>query len=264
MDLKSGRYGEWAMVAGAADGIGSAFSSILAEGGMNLIMIDHNLSSMTSLADELEKKHGVRTVRIHKDLAEKDAAEECLAMINDLNFRLLIYVPAFSPVRRFMDHSPEAVERFLSLNVRSPLKMVHAFLRRQEKGKRAGIILMSSLAGMIGPALAAPYSATKAFSMILSESLFYELRENPVDVLACCAGPTSTPTYWSSKPAGVSKLVAVMEPDKVARYALKNLGKKPVCIPGWKNRLFYFILTRILPRRMAGRIVSDSMFKMYP
>jgi uncharacterized protein len=258
------RYGEWALVAGAAEGIGSAFSELLAESGMNLVMIDFNLPGLISLADELEKKYGVKTVRIHGDLSRESAAEESLPVIDDLHCRFMVYVPAYSKVGSFTDHSPDDISKFITLNVSTPLKMVHAFLRHQEKGNRAGIILMSSLAGLLGPALAAPYSGTKAFSMVLAESLFNELKSFPVDVLACCAGPTSTPTYWASKPLTESRLITVMPPSDVARYALMKLGKIPVCIPGWRNRLFYFILTRLLPRRLAGLTVSASMFSMYP
>jgi hypothetical protein len=55
-----------------------------------------------------------------------------------------------------------------------------------------------------------------------------------------------------------------MKPLDVAGYALKMLGKRPVCIPGWKNRLFYYFLTRVIPRKIAGTLVSNSMLKMYP
>jgi short-subunit dehydrogenase len=59
-------------------------------------------------------------------------------------------------------------------------------------------------------------------------------------------------------------MIDVMQPAKVVNHALKRLGKRSYCIPGWKNRLFYYILTRILPRKMAGNIVSKSIKKMYP
>jgi short-subunit dehydrogenase len=55
-----------------------------------------------------------------------------------------------------------------------------------------------------------------------------------------------------------------MQPGEVAAYALKMLGKRSFCIPGWKNRLFYYFLTRVLPRKTAGNLVSKSMTKMYP
>jgi short-subunit dehydrogenase len=258
------RYGEWALIAGAAEGIGSAFSTTLAGYGMNLILSDKNIASLDLLADELEKTHGIKTIRLHQDLAEENASSDCLDIVNEIDFRFMIYVPAFSPVGKFTEYSEEEIDYFLSLNVRTPVHLVHSFLKRMQKGQPYGIILMSSLAGMLGPALAAPYAATKAFSIIFSESLFYELKDDRVDILACCAGPTSTPTYWKSNPGNQSKIIEIMQPLDVATYALKMLGKKPFCIPGWKNRLFYYFLIRIIPRKIAGILVSRSMVKMYP
>ena len=65
---------------------------------------------------------------------------------------------------------------------------------------RGGILLMSSMAGFQGSALVATYSATKAFDLVLGESLWEELRERGVDVLSCCAGATRTPNYVASRP----------------------------------------------------------------
>ena len=257
-------YGEWALIAGGAEGIGAAFSTALAGYGMNLILSDINLTSLNLLADELERTYGIATIRLHQDLSEENASQDCLDNIKEIDFRLLIYVPAFSRVGNFTEYTSQEIDRFISLNVRTPVHLVHSFLRHRQKGERYGVILMSSLAGMLGPAWVAPYAATKAFTLIFSESLFYELKKDKVDILACCAGPTSTPTYRDSKPGNRSRIIEIMQPRDVAIYALKMLGKRSFCIPGWKNRLFYYILTRIIPRKTAGRIVSRSMLKMYP
>jgi short-subunit dehydrogenase len=258
------RFGEWALVAGAAEGIGAAFSTLLAEHGMNLIMADIKAASLNSLADELEKNCRIRTIRIHRDLSAGNAGIECLREAGDIDFRLMVYVPAFSRVGKFPEYSEDEIDRFLSLNIKTPVQMVHSFLQKRQKEKTCGIILMSSLAGMLGPALVAPYAGTKAFTIAFSESLFYELKEEGVEILACCAGPTSTPTYWSSKPGNRNTMIEVMKPADVAEYALRMLGRRPVCIPGWKNRLAYLLLTRILSRNIAAGIVSKSMKRMYP
>ncbi|MGA3012632.1 MAG: SDR family NAD(P)-dependent oxidoreductase [Bacteroidales bacterium] len=258
------RYGDWAFIAGAAEGIGAAFSIALAEKGMNLILVDNNFPALNLLADELEKNFRISTLRIFQDLTKPDAVSACLEKSKSIDFRLVVYVPAFSPVGRFSSYTDEDIDRFLSLNNRTPIHFIHSLLKKRQKDKQYGIIMMSSLAGILGPPLSAPYAGTKAFTVVLAESLFYELKDAKVDIMACCAGPTSTPTYWSSNPGKQNKIIDVMQPSKVAVYALKMLGKRSYCIPGWKNRLFYYILTRILPRKMAGNIVSKSIKKMYP
>jgi hypothetical protein len=123
---------------------------------------------------------------------------------------------------------------------------------------------MASLAGLIGPPFLAPYAATKAFNILLAESLHSELKNKRISISACCAGETSTPAYWSSNPAEGRKWPPVMDPEQVAEYALKNLGKKAVIMPGWQNRLAYFLISAILPRASAAKIIDNALRKVYP
>ncbi|MEI6456829.1 MAG: SDR family NAD(P)-dependent oxidoreductase [bacterium] len=263
MDPFSKEYGEWALVAGAAEGIGAAFCEALAARKMNLAMVDIRGAFLHETAERIGKSFGVQTRCLVQDLAEKEAWIECLKFLGLLDCRLLVYVPAYSPVKFFLKNSSEEIDRYIHLNSLTPLHLVHALTERMREKGSGGIILMSSLAGLIGPKFVAPYAATKAFNIVLAESLFHELRSSGIAITACCAGPTSTPTYWSSLPDNQKTTPDVMEPGRVAEYALQNLGKKAVCIPGRKNRFFYFILLRILPRPVASRLVSLEMGKMY-
>jgi short-subunit dehydrogenase len=54
-----------------------------------------------------------------------------------------------------------------------------------------------------------------------------------------------------------------MDPMKVARIALKRLGKKTVIIPGFTNQITYFLLTRIFPRSIAAALVNRTMASTY-
>jgi len=122
---------------------------------------------------------------------------------------------------------------------------------------------MSSLAGLIGMQLVVPYAATKAFAWNLAEALHHEFIPYKIDVMACIAGATATPAYLKTNPRyGVLK-PSVMNPSRVAELALKKLGKKTLFIPGFSNRVNYFILTRIMPRKKAASIANKTMGKMY-
>jgi uncharacterized protein len=257
-------YGEWALIAGAAEGIGVAFTEQVAGKKMNIIMVDIKGPAMEELAANVERLYGIKTIRVVLDLTEKDAWIKCMNAINSLDCRLMVYVSAYSPVNVFLDNSPDELDKFLDLNSRTPMKMVLEFGKRVKNTKHSGIILMSSLAGLIGPQYTAPYAATKAFTNIFGEALYHELKRYHTDVLVCCAGPVSTPTYWSSQPAHRNTHSKVLDPAKVAAFALKNLGKKALCIPGWKNRLSFYLLMRILPRKTAAKLVNTTIAKMYP
>jgi len=258
------RYGKWVLVAGAAEGIGAAFSEVLAKKGMNLVMVDINPDKLAELSSRLEGKFSVKTKQLVNDLSLPDAAGNCMDFIKDIECKLLIYVPAYSPVKRFLDNSQEELDKYINLNSRTPLHLVHLFTAHLKNRGGGGILLMSSLAGLIGPQFSAPYAATKAFSILLAESLSIELKRNHISIMACCAGTTSTPTFWSSKPMLKNRWVSIMKPEEMAVMALNNLGNKTIYIPGWQNRLSYFLLTRILPRRFSAKLVSKEMEKIYP
>jgi hypothetical protein len=85
-----------------------------------------------------------------------------------------------------------------------------------------------------------------------------------VDILACVAGPTRTPSYLASNPApGALSERLITEPEQVVGEALAALGKQPSHIPGFLNRVPSFVMGRLLSRRRAITIVGDTMRNMY-
>lgn len=263
-DLKS-RYGSWCLVAGAAEGLGRAFARVLAKRGMDLILVDRQKKLLESLAQQLTGSYGIRVKTLHTDLASKMAVGLLMEEIHSTECRMIVYNAAFSMVQRFMQNSHSQLDRYVQVNIRTPLQLIHGFCKSHASGreKRKGILLMSSLAGSWGSRLLGPYGGTKAFSHILAEALYYELKGEGFDVLACIAGATATPGYLASLPRGESKPGSVMEPDTVVRAALGALGKRPFVIPGFKNKLVYFLMTRVLPRRASLRMMNRAVGNRY-
>ena len=68
------RYGPWAVVAGASEGIGASFSKKLAARGLNLVLVARRAGPLEALASELRATHGVE-VRVQPlDLGSRDVA----------------------------------------------------------------------------------------------------------------------------------------------------------------------------------------------
>jgi short-subunit dehydrogenase len=128
--------------------------------------------------------------------------------------------------------------------------------RLKARGK-GGIIIMSSLAGIYGGPYVATYAATKAFGCVLAESLAGELGGDGVDVLACVAGPTRTPTYEKNSPGALSP----MAPERVVAEALAALGRTPRLVPGTANRLTSRLMA-MLPRRWVIPLVAAQTRKI--
>ncbi len=259
------KYGPWCLVAGAAEGLGKAFSRSLAAKNMNLILVDQQKVPLDSLASQLETTFGIQVVTLHLDLASGDSVGFMMETISETKCRLIIYNAAFSRVQKFILNDPDMLDRYVDVNIRTPMQLIHTFchLHSGEQDHRKGIILMSSLAGSWGAQLLAPYGGSKAFNHILAESLYYELKGEGFDVLACIAGATATPGYNASLPQGKVKTGSVMSPNTVVDAALSSLGHRPFVIPGSKNKLIYFLMTRILPRRISLRIMNRAVGNQY-
>jgi short-subunit dehydrogenase len=95
---------------------------------------------------------------------------------------------------------------------------------------------------------------------VLAEGLWEELRGRGVDVLACRAGATRTPAYAASGPRAA---VPLMEPAAVAEAGLAALGHGPTVVAGRLNQAAAFLMGRLLPRRLAVRLMGRATRRLY-
>jgi short-subunit dehydrogenase len=256
------RYGPWALVAGASEGLGAEFGRQLAARGLRVILVARRAAALRALAAEITAAHGVEARPLALDLARPDLGAAVAAATVGLEIGLYVHNAAFAPVGPFLDRSAEDHERVLAVNCRAPALLAHALGRAMRARGRGGIILMSSLAAFQGSALLAHYTATKAYNLVLAEGLWDELRPAGVDVLASCAGATRTPGYLTTVKAP-SRVAPVMDPGPVVAETLAALGRQPSVIPGAGNKLAAAIMRRLFTRRRAIRIMSETARAMY-
>ncbi len=260
----SQRYGNWAIVAGASEGLGAEYARELAARGLNLILIARREELLQSLAAELSERYKIRAKPLALDLSSPDAAERIVQHTMDLDIGLLIYDAAFSTAGPFLEQHMDDHLREIHTNIYSPLKLVYLLGQRMLGRGYGGIILMSSLSAFQGSAYISTYAATKAFNIVLAESLWEEWRMNGVDVLVCISGAIKTPNYDSSQPAktgGVGDMT--MNATDVVREALDALGKQPYVIPGRMNRIASFVMRHLLPRKAAIKFMGRTLREMY-
>ncbi len=254
-------YGPWALIAGASGGIGAEFARQLAAAGLHVILVARRAEALEELAQSLRAAHGVQVRTASIDLAAPDLQERVRAAAEGVEIGLLVYNAAFTRIGPFFSQSLEDKLRILDVNCRGPVVLAHELGAAMARRKRGGIILLSSMAGLQGAPMLAMYGATKSFDRVLAEGLWEELRAEGIDVIACCAGATRTPTYEASKP--VSDPAIIMETEPVVRETLAALGKTPSFIPGAVNRAAAFVMERLLPRAAAIRTMGKATRKMY-
>ena len=256
------KYGKWAAVAGASEGLGRAFAIELAKSGKNLILISRRKEQLDSVANDISSEFGVQARTVVCDLAVANAYSTVMEALRSEGCRLVVYNAAYGPVKMFTDNSLDELDYYLDLNARTLIKLLWSFTNEYQNGDPAGILVMSSMAGLRGTQMVAPYAATKAFDWNLAESLHYELKEKSIDVSTMCAGPIKTPNYLGTKPQFKGFKPAEHEPDFVAKEALALLGKKALGLPG-SHKFNNFFLTHLLPRKAAVGIVNKTMRNIY-
>ncbi|MFV8751377.1 SDR family NAD(P)-dependent oxidoreductase [Nannocystaceae bacterium ST9] len=249
------RYGPWALVAGASEGLGEAFANALAERGLNVIVIARRADKLEATAERLRAAHGVEVLALAIDLAAPDVDERIAAGVGAREVGLLIYNAAFSRVGSFLDTPIDDHLKTLAVNCRAPLLLVHRFGAAMRRRRRGGIVLMGSMSGLQGSPRLASYASSKAFARVFGESLWGELRSSGVDALTCIAGATRTPGFEAV--AGDTPGPA-MEPIDVAEQAIAALGRAPSMIPGLANKLAAWVLGK-LPRRWQVLIMGAAM-----
>src|SRR5947199_5309446 len=104
-----------------------------------------------------------------------ERAEHCLGPID-----LLVNNAGVEHSSSF-DRAPRSeLLETMNVNLMAPMLLTHAVLPGMLERGRGHVVFMSSAAGKIGPAYEAPYGATKAGLMALTQGLRREYRKQPV------------------------------------------------------------------------------------
>jgi short-subunit dehydrogenase len=243
------RFGPVALVTGASSGIGWAFAEALAERGMDLVLAARRRNRMDALAGQLTEKHGVHVRNVEVDLARSDAAQLLLDRTSDLDVGLLVSNAGFSMKGDHAGNDSAVMSEMLMVNCHAPMQLTRGLIPRLRARGKGGIILTSSVEGLIGCPYSSAYSATKALVKSLGEGLWAELQPDHIDVLTLCPGATESEAAARSG-MDLSKLQNVMKARDVADLTLDNIQNGPTFISSDHYRATFDRLLA-MPRRDA-------------
>ena len=229
------KYGRWAVIAGASEGIGACLADQLAARGLDLVLIARNGTLLDEVAAGARSEYGVQTRTVVQDLTDADIGAKVADATDGLDVGLLIYnAGASDHTTTFLENELEYSLKQIKLDCIGPTALAHHFGRAMRERGRGGIVFVASLACLAGSATLAMYSAVKAFQHNFAEGLWAELGPYGVDV--CCAplGMTYTPAFQR---LGIEyDPAAHMLSEDVAREIIDNIGNGPVHVVGEHNR----------------------------
>jgi len=240
------RYGPWALVAGASEGIGASIARLLGDRGVNVVLVSRRRQALNEVAATV--KAGTRMVVL--DLSVPDADAVLAAATEDLEIGLLVYNAGADPyASRFLDQPLECWAGLVRRNVDTVLGASYRYGAAMAARGHGGIVLVTSGAAWAGGAYIAAYGASKAFDLILGEALWAELKPLGVDVLSMVLGMTDTPAF--RRVLHGRDFSGIADPDDVARDMLDNLAGGPTWPPEGSP-------VGRLPRRQAVELMSQG------
>lgn len=254
MNRFADRYGPWALVAGASEGVGASLADQLAARGLNLVLVARNEPLLREVAGQVAARHGVEVRPLALDLTDAGTATRIAAEGVDIG--LVIYnAGAANRTTTFLEDSVEDSLAQIQLACVGPVALARQFAPAMAERGRGGIVLVGSLACLVGAAHLVVYSAVKMFNVNLAEGLWAELGPHGVDVCCTPLGTVYTPAL---ERMGVAFDPARgMLPDDVASEIIDNIGNGPTYVVGAANRES---AARLWPvdRRAAVEAMSES------
>jgi short-subunit dehydrogenase len=230
------KYGPWALIAGASDGVGLAFARRLAHEGIKLILVSRNQAKLDKAADEL-RALGTECITAAADLALPDGPDRAIAAAGDREVGLVVTNAGADSINsQFLDADIAAWEGLAMMNVSTKMRLAHHFGRAMRSRGRGGMILVNSGACYSGMFGLATYCGSKAFVLNFSEGLWAELRHHGIDVLSMVLGQTDTPSYRATLAKSGQPLPENWaSPDDIAETALAQLPHGPIFNWGQTN-----------------------------
>ena len=233
MTRLTSKYGPWGVVAGGSDGIGVAFAHAMAAEGINVVLVARRVPVLEASADEIRARHGVEVRTVALDLTAPDAIARLADATAGLEVGLFVYnAGSDDRMGAFLDRELDAHLGLVHRNCAGVLEAAYRFGAPMVDRGRGGMVLVTSGAAWAGGAGLAAYGATKAFDLILAESLWAEWRDSEVDVLGLVLGRTDTPSMHRVFDAHGGSEGRLADPADVARQALAHLADGPTWIFG--------------------------------
>lgn len=250
--------GRWTLVTGASSGLGQEMARAIArDHAGHVLVVARRRDRLEALCEELRTRHGVQAEPVVADLSRPEDVERVFTEAT--RGRQLHGAVLNAGVTYWGDAvklAPGAFQTLLDTNVTSVVRL-SALLAPHlaAHGTRGGLMLVSSVAGLIPVPYQAAYSGTKAFVLSYGQALAQELRPTGVSVTVFAPGGIATELLEHS---GLSRRfkagdLGMMTAPECATHALRAFTRRrTLSVPGWLNQALA-LAARLLPRGVLAQ-----------
>jgi NAD(P)-dependent dehydrogenase (short-subunit alcohol dehydrogenase family) len=253
MDVRS-LVGKWALVTGAASGIGRETALACARRGAQLALCDVDANGLAE-TERLVRSLGERRVVVQRvDVAN---AQEMRAFADAVHREaaavdLLVNNAGVGLGASFLDTTLEDWRWIVDINLLGVVHGCHYFVPQMVARAAGGhVVNVASAAAYLPSEQLAAYTATKYAVLGLSESLHVELHRRGIGVSAICPGIINTPITRSARLRGAA---AGAREAMIAGYQRRNYGPERVA----KN-----ILRAVQRDRVVAPVAVEAWLAYY-
>jgi len=228
---------KYALITGAASGIGRAIALRLAREGANLYLVDCDewgLAGTVSAA----KQAGVDVIGRYCDVTQPSQNSRSIAdaVARCGGIDILVNNAGITYYGNTASMSSADVHRLLAVNLHAPIQFTHELLPTLLGRPEAHVLNVASLFGLIGTRRLALYTASKFGLVGFSEALRAEYGRQGLGVTALCPGFVDT-NLFAAAPRGNDRqenkrppawLLAT--PEKIAARAVKAIYRNQAVV----------------------------------
>ncbi len=198
--------GKVALVTGASSGLGSHFAHCLGEAGASVVIAARRADRLQSLQAELANK-GVTAKSVDLDVQSADSVAAALEAAGPLD--IVVNNAGISIVKPALEMPEKDWDAVVDTNLRGAWLVAQGAAKRWAADKRPGCIVnIASILGLRTIGQVAPYNASKAGLIHLTQALAMEWARYGIRVNAICPGYIETEmnsAFW--KTPGGQKLI---------------------------------------------------------
>ena len=271
----------YALVTGAASGMGRVYAEKLAAKGYNLVIVDINakgleetasmvraeIASAEGISDEL--KNSFKVLPVVQDLSvmeaadliwEKTEAEGCVVEVL-VNNAGVMYCQGIA------ETSERMLKLIMMVHMNTPLLLCRKYVNGMKERGCGYILNISSLAAWMSWPGIGMYGNTKRFVRDYSRELRIECQKTGVSITNAYFGAVDTPLIplKDSLRKLARGLMVMITPEKAVERALRaTFKRRRGTMPGFLNKLFWPFIV-ILPDCLLGlayRIAKPYLMKV--
>jgi len=252
---------EWALVTGAASGIGAELCRLLARDGANIVLVDRNAAGLETMSEQLTMEFGCSTVSLEYDLSIPYSSEAVCAdlLAHGVEVDVLVNNAGFGTYGNFWETDLARDQALINVNIMTPMLLCKLLLPGMVERRRGRVLNIGSVSGFLASPYASTYYSSKAFLLAFSQGVGTSLRGTGVSMTVVCPGPTYTAFNWHSTNEGSAPAPRKryqMTATEVAAQAYRGMRSgQMVVIPGASNKALA-VLAKLLPRKLALRLLT--------